>query len=53
MESKQVEARITHEDGYCSLVCQIVWRPELSDEGRASAIEALSKEFDRIMKGKK
>lgn len=53
MEDKQVTAHITHEDGYCSLICQVIWQPTLSDERRDDFLASLRTEFERIMKGKK
>jgi hypothetical protein len=53
VETKQVEAHITHEDGYCSLVCQIIWQPTLQEENRQEFLASLERELDRIMQGKK
>lgn len=53
MEDKHVTAHITHEDGYCSLICQVIWQPTLSDEGLADFLASLRTELERIMKGKK
>lgn len=52
METKQVDAHILHEDGYCSLICQIVWQPDLKPEARKDFLHTLEAEFDRIMKRK-
>lgn len=53
METKQVEAHITHKDGYCSMICQVIWQPTLQEADRKEFLASLEKEFDRIMQGKR
>jgi len=53
VQNKQIEAHIRHEDGYCSLICQIIWQPTLSETDRKAYLAKLSQEFERIMQGKR